>query len=124
MFPAGYFAPRYNAVRFFPYTDLVGGGAFPGYFFKRNTKLYISKGTKSTTTTDNTVQLSVKDFSFNRQSSMVEVGRNTLDVSQDRGIKPFVSVISPVTFTFTTYITPLTLWMDFRSGYSRYKYCY
>jgi hypothetical protein len=109
MFPAGYFAPRYNAVRFFPYTDLVGGGAFPGYFFKRNTKLYISKGTKSTTTTDNTVQLSVKDFSFNRQSSMVEVGRNTLDVSQDRGIKPFVSVISPVTFTFTTYITPLTL---------------
>jgi hypothetical protein len=57
--------------------------------------------------TDNTVKLSVKDFSYNRTSLVEKVARNTLDPNETRTIAPHVAALSPVNFSFTTYIDPL-----------------
>lgn len=107
MFPASYFAPRYNSVRFFPYTAPAGGGPFPGYFYKQQCTIYISKGTEGTATTNNTVQLSVKDFSYNKISNTELISKNTIDATQERVVTPIINTVSPVNFTFTTYITPV-----------------
>lgn len=74
---------------------------------KRNIDLYISKSDNAGANATNTVTLSVKDFSYNRQSSTEIVARSTLDGTEVRGVKPHISAVSPVGFTFTTYINPL-----------------
>jgi hypothetical protein len=77
------------------------------FFFKRDTNLYISKNPDATANSTNTVQLNVKDFSFNQSSQIQEVARSTLDTTEARTIAPHIASISPVNFTFTTYILPL-----------------
>jgi hypothetical protein len=76
-------------------------------FYKRNTDIYISKAPNASANATNTVKLSVKDFSYNQNSNTVNVGRETLDPTQDRILAPHISVIAPVNFSFTTYVLPL-----------------
>lgn len=76
-------------------------------YYKRNTDIYISKASDSSAGISNTVKLNVKDFSFNQASNIVNVGRDTLDPLQERIVAPYVSIVAPVTFSFTTYILPL-----------------
>lgn len=73
-------------------------------YFKRNTNIYISKVPEASANATNTVLLNVKDFSYNRTSRVEEVSRETLNPTQERIIDPYVTVFSPVEFTFTTYI--------------------
>jgi hypothetical protein len=75
-------------------------------FYKRNTDLYISKASNASANATNTVQLNVKDFSYNQNSSVVEVSRSTLDPTEARTVDPHIANISPVNFTFTTYVLP------------------
>lgn len=75
--------------------------------YKRNADIYISKDPNATADASNTVALNVKDFSFNRQVNMANSGRNTLDSTQERTIDPYIAVLSPVNFSFTTYILPV-----------------
>ena len=74
---------------------------------KRNYEFYISKSTSAPFNSSNTVKLLVKDFSFNRASNTDKAERKTLDANQERIVTPFISVVSPVTFSFSTYIKPL-----------------
>lgn len=76
-------------------------------FLKRSTEIYISKTTEASANATNTVKLNVKDFSFNKSSNIELVGRETIDPSQVRTVKPHIQNISPVSFNFTTYVTPL-----------------
>lgn len=73
-------------------------------YYKRNTDIYISKADNASANATNTVLLNVKDFSYNQTSNTVEVGRDTLDPTQERTTDPHLAVISPVNFTFTTYV--------------------
>jgi len=73
-------------------------------YLKRNTNIYISKAPNASANATNTVQLNVKDFSYNQNGRIVEVGRETLDPTQERTLDPYISSISPVNFTFTTYV--------------------
>ena len=75
-------------------------------YYKRNTNIYISKATNASANATNTVQLNVKDFSFNQASRVVEVGRNTLEPTQERTLDPHIAAISPVSFSFSTYVLP------------------
>jgi len=76
-------------------------------FYKRNTDIYISKAANASANATNTVQLKVKDFSFNQSSNTQEVGRSTLDPTEERILAPHIASIAPVSFNFTTYILPL-----------------
>jgi len=73
-------------------------------FYKRNTDIYISKNPNASADATNTVQLKVKDFSYDQSSSVIEVARETLNPTKERIQAPHVAVIAPVNFTFTTYI--------------------
>ena len=75
--------------------------------FKRNYNIYISKAANGSQSTGNTVQLRVKDFSFNQSANIDKVNRNPMDPTTERVTQPFVSTVAPVTFSFTTYIKPL-----------------
>jgi len=77
------------------------------FFYKRNTDIYISKAADASANATNTVQLKVKDFSYNQSSQVVGVGRNTLDPTQSRTPVPHIASVSPVTFTFVTYVLPV-----------------
>jgi len=77
-------------------------------FFKRNTDIYISKNPDASADATNTVKLNVKDFSYNQNSSVDNVGRETLDPTEERTLAPHISIVSPVNFSFTTYILPMT----------------
>jgi hypothetical protein len=106
MFPPRYFPVRYFPVRYFPpgsttFTDVID------YVYKRDTDIYISKATSLNANASNTVQISVKDFSFNRTAITKDVDKNTIDGTQPRGIKSYVQTINPVEFSFTTYIKPI-----------------
>lgn len=74
---------------------------------KRNYNLYISKAANGSQSTGNTVQLLVKDFSFNQRSNIDKVSRETLNAAQERTVDPYIRSIAPVNFSFTTYIKPL-----------------
>ena len=76
------------------------------FFYKRSTELTISKVT-SGFLVNNTVSLNAKDFSFNRNANVEDIQRNTIDPSQKRVSRPEITNLSPVTFSFTTYITPM-----------------
>lgn len=76
-------------------------------FLQRSTDIYISTTTAGSANATNTVKLNVKDFSFNRSANIVNVGRETIDPSQVRVVKPHVQNVSPVSFNLTTYVTPL-----------------
>jgi len=73
-------------------------------FYKRNTNIYISKVPNASANATNTVQLNVKDFSYNQSSSVKEESRNTLNPTEERTSDPHIAVIAPVNFTFTTYV--------------------
>jgi len=73
-------------------------------FYKRNTNIYISKAPDGSANATNTVQLNVKDFSYNQNSRVVEVSRHTLDPTEERTLDPHIASITPVNFTFTTYV--------------------
>lgn len=73
-------------------------------FYKRNTNIYISKNPNASADATNTVQLRVKDFSYNQSSRVESISRNTLDPSQDRTLAPHIPGISPVSFSLTTYV--------------------
>lgn len=73
-------------------------------YYKRDTNIYISKASNASANATNTVQLNVKDFSYNQNSRLEEVQRNTLDPLQERTIDPYLVGIAPVNFTFTTYV--------------------
>lgn len=77
-------------------------------FFKRNIDIYISKAPNASADATNTVKLNVKDFSYNQSSSVDNVGRETLDPTEERTLAPHISIVSPVNFSFTTYILPMT----------------
>ena len=81
-----------------------GTGAF---LFKRDTNIYISKADNASANSTNTVDITVKDFSFNQRSSMEVVGRQTFDATENRGVDPHISAVSPISFSFVTYINPL-----------------
>jgi hypothetical protein len=87
--------------------DTFGGGLSTTFFYKRTTNIFISKESFDNANATNTVQLSVKDFSYNRRSSSVNIGRETLDPTQARIVKPTVTVVAPVEFNLTTYVLPL-----------------
>ena len=76
-------------------------------FYKRNTDIYISKAPNASANATNTVQLKVKDFSYNKSNRADRVGRNTLDPTQERIIVTHVVAVTPVAFTFVTYVLPL-----------------
>lgn len=76
-------------------------------YFKHTTDIYISKVSDSSANAGNTVLLNVKDFSFNQSSNVEIVGRNTLNPNQERTVDPYLSTISPVSFSFVTYILPI-----------------
>jgi len=76
-------------------------------FFKRDTDIYISKNPNASADATNTVQLKVRDFSYVKDSRLDAVGRNTLDPEQTRTLAPHISAVSPVRFTFVTYVLPL-----------------
>lgn len=76
-------------------------------FYKRNTNIYISKNPNASADATNTVQLNVRDFSYNQRSSISNIGRDTLDPTQVRTLAPNISVLAPVEFSFTTYVLPL-----------------
>jgi len=76
-------------------------------FYKRNTDIYISKAPNASADATNTVQLRVKDFSYNQNSRTDKVGRNTLNPTQVRTLTPHIAAVMPVDFTFTTYVLPL-----------------
>lgn len=76
-------------------------------YLKRNTNIYISKAPNASANATNTVQLTVKDFSFNQNSRVDKVGRETLDPTQERTLAPHVAALSPVDFKFTTYVLPV-----------------
>jgi hypothetical protein len=76
-------------------------------FLKRNTDIYISKVPNASANATNTVQLKVKDFSYNQRSNSVNVGRETLDPNQERILAPHISTVAPVNFSLTTYVLPL-----------------
>jgi hypothetical protein len=76
-------------------------------FLKRDTNIYISKDPNASADATNTVQLKVRDFSYSKDSRLDAVGRNTLDPTQTRTLAPYISAISPVRFTFVTYVLPL-----------------
>jgi len=77
------------------------------FLFKRDTNIYISKSDDAGANATNTVQVSVKDFDFNKQSISELVSRETMDATQTRGVKPHISAVSPVSFSFVTYMNPL-----------------
>jgi len=85
-----------------PEAELLGAP-----MFKRNTDIYISKDPNATADNTNTVALRVKDFSFNRAVNITNIGRNTLDPTQERTVDPYATVLAPVNFSFTTYIAPV-----------------
>jgi hypothetical protein len=74
---------------------------------KRNYDVYISKAPDATADSTNTVKLLVTDLSFNQASSLTQVGRETLDATQERVVAPHTSDVAPVNFSLTTYILPL-----------------
>ena len=74
---------------------------------KRNYEIYISKSNSAPYTQSNTVKILVKDFDFNQSANIDKASRETLDPLQERTVDPFVSLVSPVTFSLTTYILPL-----------------
>lgn len=76
-------------------------------YLQRNTDIYISKAANASANASNTVLINVKDFSFNKSASVVNVGRNTISPTQQRTVKPHVSVVAPVNFQFTTYVLPM-----------------
>lgn len=76
-------------------------------YLQRNTDIYISKGTNASANATNTVLINVRDFSFNKSASIVNVGRDTIDSTQQRTVRPHVSTVAPVNFQFTTYVLPL-----------------
>lgn len=76
-------------------------------YLKRNTNIYISKADQASANATNTVQLNVKDFSFNQVSRVDKVGRDTLDPTQERTLRPHIAALAPVNFTFTTYVLPV-----------------
>ena len=75
--------------------------------FKRDYNIYISTASNGSENAGNTVQLKVKDFSFNQSANIDKGNRNPMDPTTERTQEPFISIISPVTFSFTTYIKPL-----------------
>jgi hypothetical protein len=77
------------------------------YYYKRNTNIYISKADNASADATNTVQLNVADFAYNKQSITENVGTETIDPTQKRIVAPHVAIVSPVTFSFTTYMSPL-----------------
>lgn len=77
------------------------------FFFKRNVDIYVSKGTNVTADSNNTVILSVRDFSYNRASRSELLQRNTINSTQPRVVTPFISALLPVEFSFITYISPI-----------------
>jgi len=76
-------------------------------YLKRNTDIYISTEAFGSANASNTVKLRVKDFSYNQNSNVTGVGRNTLDPTQRRTPVPHISAVAPVTFTLVTYVLPL-----------------
>lgn len=74
---------------------------------KRDYNLYISKAPNASADSTNTVQLLVRDFSFNTSSNTNNISRETLDADEERTVTPYVSTVSPVSFSFSTYILPL-----------------
>ena len=107
MFPARYFPVRYFPVRYFLSGGGVGSVSTTGYFYKYKTNIYVSTSDNSGADATNTVQIAVRDFSFNQQSLSVLVSRETLDPTQSRDVKPYVTALLPVEFSFSTYISPL-----------------
>lgn len=73
-------------------------------FYKRNTNIYISKASNASANATNTVRLNVKDFSYNHNSTVDEVSRSTLNPTEERTLNPHIASITPVNFTFTTYV--------------------
>ncbi len=74
---------------------------------KRSYNIYVSKSTSSPFDNSNTVQLLVRDFSFNTSSILDRASRETIDPNQERTTIPFIQSIAPVSFSFSTYILPL-----------------
>jgi hypothetical protein len=77
------------------------------FYHKSNINVYISKAAEGSANAGNTVLLNVKNFSFNQMSNMEVVSRETLDSNQERTVDPYLSTISPVNFSFTTYMLPM-----------------
>ena len=77
------------------------------FLFKRNVNVYISKASSGLADASNTVFLNVKDFSYNKDSRVDLICRNTLDPTQERKVDPYVTEVSPVNFKLTTYIMPI-----------------
>jgi hypothetical protein len=78
------------------------------FYYKNSTDVYVSYASSASgANASNTNKLNVIDFSFNKSSSSINVGRNTLNPSQDRGVAPYVSVVTPVSFSITTYVNPV-----------------
>jgi len=103
------FSPAGEGTQFFVTWGMESGES-PGtgtVLFKRDTNIYISKEPWQTQGQFDTVALNVKDFSFNRQSVKEVIGRQTLDPTELRGVAPQISALSPVSFSFVTYIDPL-----------------
>ena len=75
-------------------------------FYKRSTDIYISTVAAGSANATNTVQINVKDFSYNVNTSIDRASRETLDPSQERTVIPYVQALSPVSFSLTTYILP------------------
>lgn len=76
-------------------------------YLQRSTNIYISKAANASANATNTVLLNVKDFSFNKSASVVNVGRSTISPTQQRTVKPYVNTVAPVNFSFTTYVLPV-----------------
>jgi hypothetical protein len=77
------------------------------FYYKRSTNIYISKADNASADATNTVQLNVVDFAYNRQSVAQNVGTETINPTQKRIVAPSVEIVSPISFSFTTYMNPL-----------------
>ena len=77
------------------------------FYYKRNTSIYVSKASNALADASNTVKLTVKDFSYNQNSRVDRVSRDTLSSTQARTISPYVGSVTPVTFNIVTYVLPL-----------------
>jgi hypothetical protein len=107
MFAPRYFAPRYYGVRYFPPSgqELTG---VTDFLYKRDVDIYVSKSDNAGADSSNTTKINVKDFSYNRRAITKDVGRNTFDPTQERYVTTYIEAITPVDFSFTTYMTPIT----------------
>jgi hypothetical protein len=70
----------------------------------RDTRVFVSKATSGFTTANTVEILTLEGFNYNQQGRMNVVDKESMNPTGDRSVTPIIEQLSPVQFSFSTYI--------------------